>query len=451
MIPLGALTRRDVLRRAALTGGGLVLSAAAGGWLAPRPARGAVHAGYGPLGPVVDRTTGLPLLRLPAGFSYASFGWAGAPLPSGAVTPPCADGMGVAAVRHGRVWLVRNHEVRGRGTSFGPPDLTYDPAAGGGTTSLVFDVEQGRWERAWASLAGTSTNCAGGATPWGTWLTCEETVEDFDRPHGFVFEVPAKGTAVPEPLPALGRFVHEAIALDPATGIVYETEDRFSAGFYRFLPRVPRQLGRGGRLQMLRVRGREGADLRGGMPPGTTLPVDWVDIAEPTRPHTPGTSDTQGVFTQGRALGGATFARLEGCAQALGRVYFISTNGGAAAKGQVWEYAPDADQLRMVYESPAATTMDMPDNVAVSPRRGLVLCEDGGQAAQRLHGMAVDGQPFVLAESAVVLDGTPHGLRGDFRSAEWAGATFHDRWLFVNAYLPGVTFAITGPWERGPL
>src|SRR5262245_1673769 len=160
---MSGLDRRAFLRRAALACGGLALCEPLAMLLGADRARAAetAGAGYGPLAPVADRTTGLPLLRLPAGFSYASSGWAGDPLPAGGATPPLPDGMGVVLEKKGRVWLLRNHEVRGSGASFGSPARTYDARAGGGTTTLVFDLERGRWEHAAVSLAGTSTNCAG--------------------------------------------------------------------------------------------------------------------------------------------------------------------------------------------------------------------------------------------------------------------------------------------------
>jgi uncharacterized protein len=400
---------------------------------------------YGPLRPTVDRTTGLPLLLLPPDFAYASFGWAGDPLDGGFVTPGGHDGMAVVRASGDRIWLVRNHELAS-GPAFGPPGITYDGAAGGGTTTLTFDTARGEWESAWASLAGTSVNCAGGPTPWNTWLSCEETVADGRKPHGFVFEVPAPGVATPRPLPGLGRFVHEAAAVDPASGIVYETEDRETAGFYRFLPASPGDLGRGGRLQMLRVPGRR-ADLRGGAALGAAFDVAWVDIGDPTRAHSPGTTDTLGVFRQGRARDGAVFRRLEGCCAVRDRILFTSTNGGAAGAGQVWEYTPSAERLRLVYESPDRAVLDCPDNVAIGPGGDLVLCQDRWWGSQRLYGLTDSGRLFVLAENAMVLTGQRNGLSGDYRAYEWAGACFHGRWLFVSIQTPGVTFAITGPWQ----
>lgn len=443
------VSRRVFLQGLALAGGSMLLTGSLERSWAERATESAP--GYGPLEPVADRTTGLPLLRLPRGFAYASFGWVGDPLAGGSRTPGFHDGMAVVKQAVDRVWLVRNHEVRGRGTSVGPPSLTYDPAAPGGTTTLVVDTRHGSLVEARLSLAGTSTNCAGGPTPWGTWLSCEETVEEMQRPHGFVFEVPADDAARPEPLEALGRFVHEAAAVDPGTGIVYQTEDRATSGFYRVLPEKSGDLRAGGRLQMLALRDRPEADLRGAIAPATRFAVTWVDIADPLRAHSPGTSDTLGVFMQGRERGGATFARLEGCWWDRDRVWFTATSGGAARTGQVWAYRPAAEELELVYESPGVEAMDMPDNVTVSRRGTVVVCEDGTRPIQRLLGLTPDGRVFVLAENAIVLEGTPNGLRGDFRQGEWAGATFHGRWLFVNVLVPGVTFAITGPWEAGPI
>ena len=249
----------------------------------------------------------------------------------------------------------------------------------------------------------------------------------------------------------MGRFVHEAIAVDPDTSDVYETEDAGTAGLYRFIPHEKQVLFKGGRLQMVKVLGRP--DLRKGCRMGETLDAEWVDIRDPHRGHSPGTKDKHGVFQQGKDQGATTFGRLEGCWYGNGVVYFVSTSGGDTGNGQIWQYDPKASQVKLVFESPDAKVLDSPDNIAISPRGGIVLCEDGDYVPQRLHGLTRDGRIFPFAANNIVLRGERNGIKGDFRTEEWAGATFSSdgKWLFVNIQTPGLTFAITGPWEDGLL
>ena len=462
-------------RRTFLTLTGIALGAAPFHALASRAAtatRGQVpaggrtrdEAGYGPLQPVRDETTGLPLLHLPAGFRYLTFGWTGDPLADGRPTPPAHDGMAAFAAAGSRIRLVRNHEVRSGGAFADRP--LYDAIGGGGTTTVEFDTASGTVHDAWPSLAGTAVNCAGGPPPWSSWLTCEETVygpgfdpsllrlslqleiPDYQRPHGYVFEVPAEGAATAEPLRAMGRFVHEAVSIDPATGIVYETEDRGAAGFYRFLPLEPGNLPAGGRLEMLAIAGGPRSDLRTGQTVDIWRPVSWAPIEDPD----PAEVSDHSVFEQGAAGGGATFGRLEGTWYGDGRIFIVSTDGGEAEAGQVWEYDPRGERLRLVFESPGNGVLDMPDNLCVSPRGGLVLCEDGG-TDNFVRGLTLDGEIFPFAKNNVVVDGERNGFAGDFRAREFAGATYSPdgRWLFLNAQTPGITFAVTGPWADGVL
>jgi secreted PhoX family phosphatase len=408
--------------------------------------------GYGPLAPVRDDTTRLPLLDLPSGFRYRSFGWIGDPLARGLATPGLHDGMAAFPARGGRVRLVRNHELRA-GPAIAPRPI-YDRNGCGGTTTVEYDARTGSVTDARVSLAGTAVNCAGGPTPWDSWLTCEETVlgpgggNDFEEPHGYIFEVPADGRATAAPLRAMGRFVHEAIAVDPDTGIVYETEDQGTSGFYRFLPDEAGVLSAGGRLEMLCIADAPRADLRTGQAAGLWRPVSWAPIDDPD----PAEVDQGSVFEQGVAGGGAAFARLEGTWYGDGRIYIVSTTGGEAAAGQVWEYDPRGERVRLIFESPGKDVLDMPDNLCVSPRGGLVLCEDGA-TDNFVRGLALDGGIFPFARNNVVLDGERNGFAGDFRAREFAGAAYSPdgRWLFFNAQTPGITFAVTGPWAGGSL
>ncbi|MEE2674250.1 MAG: alkaline phosphatase PhoX [Myxococcota bacterium] len=409
---------------------------------------------FGPIAPVPDASTGLPLLELPAGFEYTSFGWTGDPLERGEPTPSNHDGMGCFRSRRHQLVLVRNHE-RNTGSPFSPHAPVYDPAAAGGTTSLVFDARRRRVVRMYASLTGTLRNCAGGVTPWGSWITCEETRNGpGDGPlleeHGFCFEVPVRGTADAQPLRAMGRFSHEAIAFEHDGSAAYLTEDRTNAGLYRFLPNRRRRLSTG-RLQMLRVRDAPGADLSRGVTVGEWLAIDWVDIAEPAPAGRRRDVDRNSVFGQGRAQGAARFIRLEGIWAGRRRIYFVSTSGGPARRGQIFELDPRRQRLRLLFESSGAAELDSPDNLAVSPRGGIVLCEDGA-GSDRLLALSRHGELSVLARGNVRLAGE-RGFVGDFSSSELAGACWSrgGRWLFVNVQRPGITLAIRGPWHRGGL
>lgn len=394
--------------------------------------------------PVSDETTGVPLLHLPPGFRYKSFSWSLEAADDGNIVSGLHDGMGAFVNADGdAVTLVRNHEI-----ALAPllaPAPFYDARCGGGTTTLRFDLRRGEWLSCRVSLAGTYKNCAGGVTPWGSWLSCEETTADpathrVDAPHGYAFEVPADGVGDAVPLVGLGRFKHEAASVDPRSGHVYLTEDEQRAGLYRFVPTGgaagPAALRGPGVLQMLAVDGGRPALWLQGM----AAPVAWVDIDNPEG------IGRDSVFRQGSARGGMSFKRLEGCCYDAGHLYFVSTNGGFAGKGQVWDLDIDASRLRLFFEAGIGDALNMPDNIAVAPNGALLLCEDHDDVPSRLCALLPSGDLATIAENNVVLRDFK-GFRGDFRSAEWCGACWVGDWVFANLQEPGITFAITGPWE----
>ncbi|HEX6568676.1 MAG TPA: alkaline phosphatase PhoX [Acidimicrobiales bacterium] len=479
------IDRRTFLAGSAAVAGGAALAGPFAGFVAgPVAAAAPVE-----LGPVPDLRDGAVRLWLPEGFQYRSFHDTEQPvtLDDGTNLPGRHDGMAAFPGPDGNVLLVRNHEVNGPVPAFGDPAKAYDPNTGGGTTTIEV-TRHGEVVRAYTSLNGTQMNCSGGPMPWGSWVTCEETVNGPDvgpdftgapnvsltQRHGFIFEVPSRSESDREPITAAGRFAHEAVALDPFRGALYMTEDNFGfpSGLYRYLPDEHplwrRRLSNGGRLQMLAVRGVPQADLAAAQPEGATYRVRWVDIDDPapTFPYTPGqpapTTNNAAISyvgDQGRAQGAAWFSRLEGAVYDRGVVYFCSTQGGGPAEpgpsdtvqgfgngfGQIWAYDTLSSRLRLVYQSPGPDVLDFPDNVTASRRGTLVLCEDS-TGDNFLRSLSRQGVLANIALNRLVSStGTPRF--GD----EFAGATFSPdgHTLFANIQANrGMSFAIWGPWGR---
>ena len=320
----------------------------------------------------------------------------------------------------------------------------------------------GAFVKAWASLCGTTRNCAGGPTPWGSWLTCEETLVEprpanrFRQTHGYVFEVPSEGAATAVPLKGLGRFVHEAIAIDPSTGIVYLTEDHGAAGFYRFVPKTPGALVEGGRLEMLAVDARPRYDTRDGTAvgnePAGALGADCRSrsAASRQRPRRRRRGVEPGAGPGRRDLRAARRAR----GTAADRSSSTPPAAAMPAADRSGSTSPRREQLRLVFESPGPHVLNKPDNLTVSPRGGLAICEDGSVGPQRIQGHDPGRAPVPFRpQQRGAQWRTPRLPAAIFATSEFTGVTFSPdgQWMFFNIQTPGMTFAVTGPWERGKL
>lgn len=456
-------TRRDFLRFASAASLGFVGMSAffSSEGRASSLASDLLTDGFGPL-----RPDPAGILELPEGFSYKIISRWGDEMDDGLLVPGLPDGMAAFEGPEGTTVLVRNHEVSNGDAARGAfgrdlarldridNDKIYDRGdngtpAFGGTTNLVYDTSEQKLVRQFLSSAGHCRNCAGGTTPWGTWLTCEETVigvgdSHAARNHGYVFEVPAfaePALADPKPIIAMGRFNHEAVCVDPSSGIVYLTEDRGDGLLYRFVPVRPGQLHRGGRLEALALEGLTSFDTRNwsgqSVKVGMTVDTRWI----PLQDINPSKDDLR---DRGFKAGAARFARGEGILWADGSAYIVCTNGGSARRGQVWQFTPHpmagtiderAGKLTLFAEPNDADVLDMPDNIGVAPWGDLILCEDG-PADQFLVGLTPEGKLYKLARNAQ-------------NTSEFAGACFSPdgSTMFVNIQVSGLTLAITGPWK----
>ncbi|MDB5866860.1 MAG: hypothetical protein JWO70_4666 [Betaproteobacteria bacterium] len=480
-------SRRAFLKRTGVAAGGIITGAtlstlaahsASGAEIASHGRANRRRSDYGDVSPLADRD-GNTVLALPEGFQYVTFSKTGETYAPGYAVPRNHDGMACFGASGNTVRLIRNHEMRNAAGDFtlgvnGPAQLRYDPKGMGGCMKLDFDTRAKRLVRQFVAIGGTIVNCAGGSSYRNAgWITCEEmtsgVAQGFDQPHGYAFHVPASANAAvaAAPLKAMGRFAHEA-AVAAHSGLVYETEDSGNtSGFYRYTPKAPADL-TSGRLQMLALRGVPDATLFKGQSVGARLPVRWVDVANPD-PDLEGGATT--CFQQGRKLGGAAFNRLEGIYRGEDgeSIYFVSTSGGdkrsadGTGYGQLWHYLPAGrmrkeDELVLVFESPSGSVLESPDNLCITPNGGILFCEDDAIAdadrhpltaerteINRLVGLGAKGEPFTFAVNLL-------------NDTEFAGACFSPdgEILFVNIFGDGrpgsgMTAAVWGPWEHGPL
>lgn len=411
------------------------------------------------------------MLSLPAGFSSRIISKKGELMNDGLLVPGMYDGMGAFSGSKGKTILIRNHENSPGADLLGPfgksnemihkidKNKIYDFGKGedtcvGGTTTVVYNEKTGKVESQYLSLIGTVRNCAGGITPWQSWITCEESNlkigDKLEKDHGYNFEIPATekiGIADPHPIKAMGRFTHEAVAVQPKTGIVYQTEDEGNSLFYRYLPNTYGKLLDGGKLQCLVIKEWKNADTRNyqelttdRFPEKKSFEVEWIDLADVESPD-------GDLRLRGFKMGAARFSRGEGIWYGKKELFFACTDGGKNRRGQIFKYTPSKFEgqaaekdapatLELFLEPNDVETFQNCDNLTIAPWGDVIICED--KSNPRVIGITPAGKTYVIAKNI------------GYRNSEFAGPVFSPsgKTLFINIQSPGVTLAITGPWKN---
>ena len=409
------------------------------------------------------------ILNLPEGFSYKIISKYKNVMSDGLLVPDHADGMACFKGSGNNVVLIRNHElghypslekIFKDNNPFGPAfpkylkknvNKIYDTkkkktSCFGCTTTIVYDVKERKIKTEFLSLAGTLVNCSGGPTPWGSWISSEETVKSkkdgLNKDHGYNFEVKVTEKihlTNPKPLKEMGRFRHEAVAVDPSTNYIYQTEDREDGLFYRFKPNVNQDLKKGGKLQALSLKDFRGTDCSNWRQEifkvGQNRLVKWIDLDNVDTPF-------DDLRIRGKNKGCASFSRGEGIWYANDYVYFTATSGGKSKLGQIWRYKHIGKrgaegELELFFESSDKDVLRLPDNITVAPWGDLIISEDG-KGHDRLIGINPENSNCYCFAKNIL------------NKSEFAGATFSPdgNILFVNIYDPSMTIAIEGPWDN---